>query len=184
MERYDTMVDKMLNIIGEDIEFYEKDIWHKEMCNANLYPLIRAIRSKNTVIIGNKMLRGLTFLKYSKFIEVDYPNCFDDLNRVANEILYYNQPGVYVFACGIPATLFVQAVHGKIENSWFIDMGSIWDGFVGIGGQRPTRRELYKNPGIWKEWRDKNLQEINWEQKEMPLVEWHGMGSKEIYDRR
>lgn len=171
---YATLIDKL-----PYHEYVEKNVWHREMCEGNLYPLIKELRNHNVCIIGNKMLKELTFLNYDKFIEVDYPNCYKDLERVTKEIIDYGKSGVYIFACGIPATLFVQAVHGKVPKSWFIDTGSIWDGFVGIGGQRATRREFYKHPETWKEWVDKNLKEIEWH-RELPKVKWYGMGSLDI----
>lgn len=172
--RYAQTIDRIT-----DIEFVEKNMWNKVMYEGQLYPLITALRKKNVCIISNKMLKGLTFLNYDKFIEIDYPNCFHQLEDVTKQILEYGKEGVYLFACGIPASLFVQAVHGKIPNSWFLDLGSIWDGFVGIGGQRPTRREFYLHPETWIEWVNQNLKEIEWP-REIPKVKWYGMGSLEI----
>jgi hypothetical protein len=162
-----------------DIEFVDKQVWNEAMYKNELYPLVKALREKNVCIISNKMLRGLTFLNYDHYIEIDYPNCFDQLEDVTKQILEYGKEGVYIFACGIPASLFVQAVHDKIPNSWFIDFGSIWDGFVGIGGQRPTRREFYLHPETWVEFVNENLKEIEWS-REIPKVHWHGMGSLDI----
>ncbi len=162
-----------------DISFVNKQIWNEAMWKGKLYPFIQALRKKNVCIISNKNLRGLTFLNYDKFIEIDYPNCFYQLEDVTKQILEYGKEGIYIFACGIPAALFIQAVHGKIPNSWFIDLGSIWDGFVGIGGQRPTRREFYKYPEQWREFVDMNLQDIEWP-REIPKVKWFGMGSLDI----
>lgn len=180
MQNYNHMIDDVQKILKIDIPFVNKHVWHKEMCDANLTGFIKALLKKNVVIVSNKMLRGLTFLKYDKFVEIGYPNCYADLERATQECLDYGKPGVYIFACGIPATLFVQKLHGRIPNSWFLDLGSIWDSFVGIGGQRPTRREWYLHPEEWKEWRDKILDGVEWETKELPKVEWYGMGSKEI----
>jgi len=161
-------------------QFYEKGIWNEAMHKGELYPLIKELRNQDVYIVGNKMLRNLTFLNYKGFYEVSYPNCFGELEEITKQILKDNKEGVYIFACGIPATLFVQKLHGKIPNSWFIDMGSIWDGFIGIGGQRPTRREFYLHPETWKDWVKDNLKDIEWETKELPKVLWHGMGSFEI----
>lgn len=164
-----------------DIKFVDKQVWNKAMYKAELYPLISALRKKNVCIISNKMMRGLSFLNYDKFIEIDYPNCFHQVEDVAKQILEYGKEGVYIFACGVPASLFIQAVHGKIPNSWFIDFGSIWDGFVGIGGQRPTRREFYLHPETWLEWVNTNIGDLDggWG-RSMPKVHWHGMGSLDI----
>jgi len=171
---YEGMVDKIT-----DVEFVEKNMWNKAMYEAKLYPLIKALRDKNLCIISNSALRDLTFLDYDHYIGIDYPNCFPQLEETTQKILDYGREGVYLFACGIPASLFVQAVHGKIPNSWFIDLGSIWDGFVGIGGQRATRREFYLHPETWLEWVNENLKDIEWH-RELPKRNWHGMGSLDI----
>ena len=132
------------------------------MCDAELNPLIMQLRKMNVVVISNKALRKLDFLKYDKFIEIGYPNCYLDgsLQKAYVEAIDYGKPAVYILACGIPAILLAQWLHGKIENSWFIDMGSIWDTFVGIGAQRPTRAYLYSHPEEYKEWLAKNLKNI------------------------
>lgn len=180
MGEYNKMIDEVQELLKIDIDFVNKHIWHVAMYEARLTEFIKALLEKNVCIVSNKMLRGLTFLKYDKFVEIDYPNCYKDLERATKECLDYGKEGIYIFACGIPATLFVQRLHNKIPNSWFLDLGSIWDAFVGIGGQRPTRREWYLNPEEWKQWRNDTLKGIKWETKELPVVEWYGMGSKDI----
>ncbi len=146
-------IDAFLETRNLDIEFYEKDEWDKAMKTGELKIFIKAIREKNVVIISNKHLRKLPF--YDHFIEIDYPNCFDQIERVIKEILDYGKPAVYLFSAGLPATLFVQRLHNKVENSWFLDVGSIWDAFVGIGEQRGWRKELYADPVRYKLWRNK-----------------------------
>jgi hypothetical protein len=180
MKCYETSIDRICDKLRVKINFVEKNCWNRAMCEAKMYPIISEFRKHNVCIVSNKMLKGLTFLKYDKFVEVGYPNCYADLERATDECLEYGKSGIYLFACGIPAALFVQRLHGKIKDSWFLDLGSIWDGFAGIGGQRPTRREFYRHPDEWKKWRDENLREIDWETKELPKVDWFGMGSKEI----
>jgi len=153
-------IDKFLKKKELDIEFYEKEMWNDEMVAGNLSPFIRQLRKMNVVIISNKHLRKLDFLNYDKFIEVGYPNCYTELDRVYRECLEYGKSGVYLVAMGLPATLLVQKLHGRILNSFFLDLGSIWDAFVGIGGQRGFRQELYADKEKYKQWREANLKDI------------------------
>jgi len=150
-------IDKFLKKKGLKIEFYEKEMWNDEMVAGNLSPFIRQLRKMNVVIISNKALRGLTFLKYDHFIEIGYPNCWEEKERIIQSIKSYGKPAVYLFSCGLPASLFVQSVHNAIPRSWFLDLGSVFDAFVGIGGQRGFRKELYEDKEKYKEWRLKNL---------------------------
>jgi len=159
---YEEKIDELLKKLKVEIEFHEKNVWNKAMCDAELGPLIKQLRKMNVVIISNKALRKLDFLKYDKFIEISYPNCYLDgtLDKACLKAIDHGKPGVYILACGIPAILLAQRLHNKIKDSWFIDMGSIWDTFVGIGGQRPTRAHLYSHPKEYKEWLSKNLKDI------------------------
>ena len=133
------------------IEFYEKDMWDREARLGGLVPFIKQLQKMNVVVISNKALRKLPF--YDHFIEVSYPNCYEEKERITKEIIEYGKSGVYLFSCGLPASIFVQSVHGKIRRSWFLDVGSIWDAFVGIGEQRGWRKELYKDKLKYGEWK-------------------------------
>lgn len=159
---YEKKMDELLEGLKIEIEFHEKNVWNTAMCNAELGPLIKQLRKMNVVIISNKALRKLDFLKYDKFIEIGYPNCYSDgtLDKAYTKAIKYGKPAVYILACGIPAILLAQKLHNKIKDSWFIDMGSIWDTFIGIGKQRPTRRYLYSHPEEYKEWLNNNLKNI------------------------
>ena|SRR3990167_9426795 len=152
-------INNFLRLEGLNIEFYEKDMWDQAMKSGELKKFIDLLRTQNVCIISNKALRGLHFLGYDKFIEISYPNCYLDgsLDRAYDEAIAYGKPGVYIIAAGLPAALLVQKLHGKIPNSWFLDLGSIWDGFVHIGAQRGFRAALYEDKKKYFEWFDRNL---------------------------
>ena len=148
-------IDNFLKSKGLEIEFYEKDMWDKEMKSGGLVGFINQLRKMNVVVVGNKALSKLDFLMYDKFIEISYPNCYLDgtLERAVEECLSYGKPAVYLFSAGLPAALAVQQLHGRIPNSFFIDVGSIWDTFVGIGAQRGFRSELYADEEKYNAWK-------------------------------
>lgn len=143
-----------------DIDFYEKEVWNEAGVKAELYPLINQLRKMRVVIVGNNALRKLSFLNYNHFIEVSYPNCFVDKERVIKECLEYGKPAVYLFSVGLPNPIFIQELHGKIPESWFVAVGSIWDTFVRIGGQRGFRQELYSDEVKYQQWLKDNLKEL------------------------
>ena len=159
---YERLADLACKRMGAEIEFVEKNIWNKMMCEAKLGQLIKQLRQMDVYVVSNKALRKLDFLNYKGFYEIGYPNCYTDgtLQKAGDDILKDKKPGVYIIAAGIPAILLAQRLHNQIPNSWFIDMGSIWDTFVGIGGQRPTRRHLYSHPEEYAKWREDNLKDV------------------------
>lgn len=144
-------IDKWLQAHGLDIEFYEKDMWDKAMKDGTLRDFIDILYGHHIVYVSNKALRKLDFIDH--FIEIPYPNCWEHRERIKEELLAHNQPGIYLFSCGLPAAVFVQDVHGKIPESFLLDVGSIFDTFVGIGAQRGFRSELYSNPIKYEAWK-------------------------------
>jgi hypothetical protein len=145
------------------VEFYERDRVTDTLAeNAGLFPFINQLQSPTSgsiVIIGNKHLRHLRFLKYRRFIEISTPNFHleDGLEAVIQDAVDYGQPGVYLVSAGVSAAVIIDRLHDEISNSFFIDCGSIWDAFVGIGGQRTWRANLFANPMLLRQWKKRNL---------------------------
>jgi len=55
------------------------------------------------------------------------------------------------------SAIMIGKLHGKVKEAFFLDCGSIWDAFVGIGGQRDWRKNLYNNPKDLEDWKRRNL---------------------------
>jgi hypothetical protein len=69
----------------------------------------------------------------------------------------YGKSAVYCVSAGVSAAIIIDQLHDTLPDSCLLDCGSIWDAFVGIGGQRQWRAELYANPKAWERWKRKNL---------------------------
>jgi SAM-dependent methyltransferase len=148
-----------------DINFWERDtVLDGPAERAELQPLIYALQHMPTVFIGNSAHRDLTFLNNDLFIEIDVPNFHlvpGGIERAIGEALSYalsyGKPAVYLVSAGVSAALIIDALHDRIPDSTFIDCGSIWDAFVGIGSQRTWRQKLYSDPVAWEQWKQDNL---------------------------
>ena len=164
--RKEAYLDGFLEKLGlKDLEFYERDMVTDDLAATlgGLQPLIKQLRKMNVVIIGNQHLKGLHFLNPKKIITIpdnDFHLDEEGMNKVVKECIDYWKPSVYLFSTGISAAIMIGKLHNKIPKSWFIDCGSIWDCFVGTGGQREWRAKLYKDPKLLKEWKDKNLNDL------------------------
>jgi hypothetical protein len=150
------------NLMAGDQTFYERDIVTDDLAaQGGLAPLIKQLREMDVYIVSNVHLKGLFFLKYKKFFELDSVfNFHQDLNALDDkimEIMNFGKPGVYLFSAGVSAAVMIGELHGKINDAFLIDCGSIWDAFVGMGGHRTWREELYNDPVKWVEWLNKNL---------------------------
>jgi hypothetical protein len=123
------------------LEFVEKDCWDKWTREGTLVPFIKQLQDMKVCIISNKALRGLTFLQYDEFIEISHPNCFGEIDSVMERVKDVGND------C-------VQKIHSEYKNVFALDLGSIWDAFVGIGGERGWRGEMYADQTIYQQWKD------------------------------
>ncbi len=151
---------------GIEIEAYERDIILDDLAKeAGLFPLIEQLQKMNVVVIGNKNLKGLNFLEYKQFVEISSPNFhLEDggIEKVVEKVIgwpdYYGPGVVYLVSAGVSAAVIIDQLHDEIPNAFFIDCGSIWDAFVGIGEQRDWRAKLYANPRMYNKWKRTNLE--------------------------
>jgi hypothetical protein len=143
------------------ISAFERDMLTDDLArDAELFTFINMLRSHSIVLIGNENLRECTFLKYRHFVEISTPNLHLEsggIERAVECAMKFGEPGIYLVSAGVSAAIIIDLLHDAMPRSWFIDCGSIWDAFVGIGGQRQWRAELYADPEKYKAWVNKNL---------------------------
>lgn len=164
LPEFDTYdIEDFLEKKGIELEAYERDMVTDDLAEAaGLYPFIREIQSRKNkvVVIGNKHLRKTShFLGYNHFIEIESPNLHKTSNGVDNAVrdaIRRGIQGLYLVSAGVSAAVIIDKLHDEIPKSWFIDCGSIWDAFVGIGGQREWRAKLYKDPVALAAWKWRN----------------------------
>ena len=154
-------IELLLKAHNIDMAFYERDIVLDELAQeAGLYPFIHQLQQMKTVVIGNKDLARLDFLGYDHYIKISCPNLHLEeggIERAVENAQHYGQSAVYLVSAGMSAALIIDQLWGTIPNSFFIDCGSIWDAFVGIGAQREWRKKLYDNPAELERWKHDNL---------------------------
>ena len=154
-------IENLLKSYNLDIVFYERDIMNDDVAEAGkLFSFINQLQKMDVVVIGPRELRGLEFLGCKHFVEISTPNLHLEQQGIENAVadaLMYGKPAVYLVSAGVSAPIIIDKICDKIPNSFFIDCGSIWDAFVGIGSQREWRAELYSDPDKLKRWRHDNL---------------------------
>lgn len=131
-----------------NIDWHDTEIFSEAVAEGKLYPLIEQLAKMKVCIIGNSSIIPIAdFLPYRTFIEVPPSNAYDNRKFVLDEIRKCKDD-VYLFSCGMAANAFIAELHG--EKKWLIDLGHIWDPFVG----NMSRCDL---EGKTKEDIDKNL---------------------------
>lgn len=144
----------------ETLEFVNGEIFDYAVRLGQLGPFIKALRTKSVVIVGNEHLRKLDFLRPAHFVEIPMHTAYQEIDRIERECLEYGQSGMYLISAGLTAIPLITRLYEKIPQSWFLDMGSIWDIFVDLGHHRGWRAEAYADPEKLQRIRLDNLQEI------------------------
>ena len=136
-------------------EFLDCDIpWDRECRLGGLVPFIKQIQKMKVCIISNPKLRELKFLGYEQFIEIKPRDCFDQIDYIMEQVEQIGGGYVYLISAGQPSPIIAQRIHARFPDVFALDVGSIWDAFLGIGGQRGWRSELYKDPAKYQAWKD------------------------------
>jgi hypothetical protein len=163
----DGQIDWFLGSQGIRIEAFERDRLTDDLAReGNLHGLIRAVRSfartRPVAMVGPDPLAGMQqYLPLSMFVPVSTPNLHLEpggIERAVERCVRKNlNDALYLVSAGVSAAVIIDQLHDAFPRSWFMDCGSIWDAFVGIGGQREWRAELYRDPEKLEAWKRRCL---------------------------
>lgn len=153
-------IEALLRDYQIKIAFYERDMVTDSLASTSgLFPLISQLQQMNTVVIGPRELRGLDFLGNNYFVEIGSPNLHLQTNGIEHAVsdaLQYDAD-VYLVSAGVSAALIIDQLYDQAPTRFFMDCGSIWDAFVGLGGQRAWRGRLFSDRTKLEQWRHDNL---------------------------
>lgn len=153
--------DWMLGARGIKIEACERDMVTDDLAAAGgLFPLVQMLKEREDgVLIGNRALEPLRrTLRLRHFVGLESPNLHmreGGIEDAAERARSYGRPGFYLVGAGVSAAIIIDQLHDAIPEASFFDCGSMWDAFVGIGGQREWRAKLYADRRAWRAWRRK-----------------------------
>lgn len=179
---------KFMSSVGlpsKDWVFYERDMVTDDLARAGgINPWIKQLREMDVCFVSNKYVANISyFMPYKRFVEIPKLDVYEEedwLNRYTREILKEKHE-VYVFAAGFAAAPLIGALHGATD-AFFLDLGSMWDGFVGIGSSRGWRKELYEDEPRWEEWVNKVLEGIPFDMGEAKRVRDIGFNREKVID--
>ncbi len=155
--------DRFLAHHNIKLQFYERDRITDDLArDAGLFSLIQQLRNMDTVLIGPKELEAIDFLGSNhQHISINSPNLHLEEEGIEDAVVRAmagrNDHSVFLVSAGVSAPIIIDRLYDSYLNSFFFDCGSIWDAFVGIGGQREWRAKLYENPEALERWKHDNL---------------------------
>lgn len=137
--------------------YYDGTMWDKAVREGNLSPFIRQLRTMNVGIIGGSHLIPLGWMMGVKtHITIPSVNCYDRLEHVLGCVKEMDCE-VWLLMMGLVAPVAAYRLQKQNPDRFFIDIGSVFDVFVGAGTNRGWRSELYADKTLWKQCVDKNL---------------------------
>lgn len=159
------VIDKFLWAHSLVIKAYERDMILDDAArDAELYPLIKQLQEMDTVIIGPKQLSKLDFLDPKRHVPISTPNLHMEKNGIEEvvdslrQFTHQNSGLVYLISAGVSAPIIIDRLFSFNQRNWYLDCGSIWDAFVGLGAQREWRAKLYmSDPSVLETWKEKNI---------------------------
>lgn len=101
---------------------------------------ITMLRQRTVILVGPQRLRPLTLFPVSQYVEVPLLNCHEECERVTDQtsqaIDELGVEPVVSISAGMSANVIVDRLHRRHPNATLIDIGSIWEPFVGVTCRR------------------------------------------------
>lgn len=136
-----------------DVDWHDSEIFGEAAAAGKLFPFIEQLRKMDVVIVGNKSIEKFAKdILVADFIEVPSFNAYDEKDKILFKIGHFQRTdknNVVLFSCGMAANAFVDQLHYEGQYNWYIDVGHIWDPFVGNMSrcdlEGKTMEEIEKN---------------------------------------
>lgn len=178
----DGCIDWFLGQQGITVEGYERDMITDDLARtAGLYPLVNQLRemerwSGHRQSLGGRpmsigmigpgylsKLSEMNLFPIRHFVEIETPNLHlspHGIEDAVHQVIHYGSRTTHVWlvSAGVSAAVIIDRLYDRLPaGSYFMDCGSIWDAFVGAGGQREWRAELYADPVKLADWIRRNI---------------------------
>ena len=129
-------------------------VFYKASRHGHLYPFIKALRETDLpiVVVGPERLKALNgrVFPIAEFIKIPNKDCFVLIDQIMLKVLSLARPAIVMFSAGPAAKVMCWQLHSRIGGqSFLLDLGSLWDPYVG----KHTRR--YHKQMLREPWRIK-----------------------------
>lgn len=155
-------IRKWLRDNASGVNWHDCTVFYKASRHGALHPFIKAVQELGypVVVIGPERLRKLDGKAFdiAQFIQLPNRDCWQDRRRVMKECMSVKGPAFFTFTAGPAAKPWAwQLYQTKGKDSFILDLGSLWDPYVGKRS-RSYHKTLLKNPAIMR----RNLTGAQW----------------------
>lgn len=112
-------------------DWVDADVFHKASMENRLGSFIETLQEANILYVGNDTHRNLNFI--DKFIEIPYSNVWkykEKLLELLKSSIDENHK-IYLFSAGMATNVFIHEMWSINKENTYIDVGSVFDPYVG-----------------------------------------------------
>lgn len=140
----------------EHVKWHDCTVFYKASKKGQFYPFIQALRDQifPIIVIGPERLKALDPRVFPIWRHVIIPgrDCWAQRERILARALRdrLSRPSVYLITAGPAAKVFCWSLFQRVgQQSWILDLGSLWDPYVGKR-TRTYHKGMLKRPAIIK----------------------------------
>lgn len=141
-------IEKFHQMHDLDIPWIEATFLVAANRHGKLRPFIKCLQKRRIIYVGPSHLAEISkFLPITEHIAVHPTNAFAHWEQTAETILSRRGKGDFIgISCGPTSEVLIHTIYDELKDSHAImDLGSIWDGYVGVNSRKYMRRVTWKN---------------------------------------
>jgi hypothetical protein len=132
----------------QNLVWHNADVFHKGAIKGKLDDIVKAVSTRQTLIVGPDHLKDLRNKSFKVWQHVVVPkkDLFLRVNQIYDQVVEKlnstNEPTVVSLSASMPAEILLDRLHKVYgEQHTIIDFGSLWDQLVGV----KSRSYMHKN---------------------------------------
>jgi hypothetical protein len=118
------------------IKWQDMDTLYRALAEGELKPFVDAVRRRKVVVVGPRHLRKLELFSVAHYVNVPRFDAYAERDEVLIEtralLETQKEPCLVSFSAGMLTEVLIHQLHPDFgETHSLVDMGSLWDPFVG-----------------------------------------------------
>ncbi len=128
-------ITRWLTRRGMSLPWVNADVFHRASIEDGLAPLVSALATRSVVLIGPQRLEALDLVPHVGHVVIPERNCYahypETLQEACEAISDLGGHLVVSVSAGMMANLLIDDLHRLYPEHTYLDMGSLWDPYVG-----------------------------------------------------
>jgi hypothetical protein len=131
---------------GIDIEWYDCNVLHTASVQGELNPFVQLLRKRKLLLIGPTHVATLKTIPITAFVTTHPTRAFyevDSLEKKARNLIEKKKIDTVCISAATAAPVLVSRLHKRYPELNVLDVGSLWDVYVGRASRKVFRDMTY-----------------------------------------